>query len=194
MSQIESLLQVRSKPRSRRKWLQPDFNNRELHGEAPRRQLRSKSVGQSLQKVTVIVMKPSDGLPCCAIAHQSKQYRIPSVDVFILECWESKQFIFRIDSPTIPKARGAMAADPGSGNRRWRTAFSMKIYVLFLGGKAAFSNYLQAGCHIKATLYPWIIHPCPGILSYIPSPPHLFPLLSPSSSSCPALPLLFIIP
>lgn len=106
MSQIESLLQVRSKPQSRRKWFQPDFNSRELHGEAPRRQLRSRSAGQSLQEITVIVMKPSDGLRCCAIAHPSKQYRIPSVDVFILECWELKQFIFRIDSSTIPKARG----------------------------------------------------------------------------------------
>lgn len=57
MSQIESLLQVRSKPRSRRKWFQPDFNSRELHEEAPGRQLRSRSAGQSLQEVTVIVMK-----------------------------------------------------------------------------------------------------------------------------------------
>lgn len=58
MSQIESLLQVRSKPLSRKKWFQPDFNIRELHGEAPRRQLRSRSAEQNLQEVTVIVMKP----------------------------------------------------------------------------------------------------------------------------------------
>lgn len=58
MSQIESLLQVRAKPRSTKKWFQPDFNSRELQGEAPRKQLRSRSAEQSLQEVTVIVMKP----------------------------------------------------------------------------------------------------------------------------------------
>lgn len=59
----------------------------------------------------------------------------------------------------------------------------MKIYVLFFAGKAAFSNYTQAG-HIRATLHTWTIHLRLGILPYF-----LSPLLSPSSSSCPALPL-----
>lgn len=81
-----------------------------------------------------------------------------------------------------------MAADPGAGNRRQRTAFSMKIYVLFFEGKAAFSNYPRAGCHIKATLYPWIVHPCPGIPSYILS----LPLPSPSSLPPPLPAPLFL--
>lgn len=99
-------------------------------------------------------------------------------------------------------SKRSVAVDPGSGDRRWRAALSMKMHVLlFVGGCSIFwlypdrshqgySTYLEHPCLSRCTFLLALFSPFPLLLflslfSFF----HLF-----SSTSCPPLPPSILYP